>query len=71
MTDRMSERDDITLRVAALIEGTTLAEQRRTALAAWAAQARTDPHIAQVVRLVLAHRRTAQGNVISLGGRRG
>ena len=69
MSDRLSERDEITLRTLALIERTTLAELRRRALAAYAAQARQDENIAEIVRLMLASRRKRQkhgGNVIRL-----
>ncbi len=37
------ERDDLTLRTLAIMEGTTVAEQRRQALRTYAAQAREDP----------------------------
>ena len=72
MTGR-SERDDITLRLLAIAERTTVAEQRRRALAAHAAGARADPWIAEAVRLVFASRRDRQrrraGNVVSLTAR--
>jgi hypothetical protein len=61
MPDRMSERDEMTLQTVAFIERTTMAEQRRQALAAYAAQARRDPNVAKIVRLILASRR-ARGN---------
>jgi hypothetical protein len=75
MTDRLSERDELTLRTLAIIGRTTVAEQRRQALAAYAEQARQDPDVAEIVRLMLASRRerlNGGGNVISLrGGRHG
>ncbi len=42
MPDRLSERDDLTLRTLALLDRTTIAEQRRRALAAYARQARQE-----------------------------
>jgi hypothetical protein len=70
----MSERDELTLRTLAIIERTTLAEQRRIALAAYAAQAREDPNVAEIVRLMLAsrrQRRSGGGNVIRMETRNG
>lgn len=70
MPDQMSERDKLTLHTLAIIERTNLAEQRRRALAAYAAQARKDPNVAEIVRLMLASRRKRDqrdgGNVIRL-----
>lgn len=68
MTDHLSERDEMTLRVLSIIEDTTLAEQRRQALRAYARQAREDASVAEIVRLILASRRGNNGgsNVISL-----
>jgi hypothetical protein len=69
MPDRLTERDDLTLRTLALIERTTVAEQRRRALAAYAEQARQDPQVAEIVRLMLAarrERRNGGSNVIGL-----
>jgi hypothetical protein len=57
MADSLSERDELTLRTVAIIEGTTMAAQRRQAIAAYAAQAREDPNVAEIVRLILASRR--------------
>ena len=57
MADHLSERDELTLRTLALIEDTTVAEQRRQALRAYAEQARQDEHVAEIVRLMLAARR--------------
>lgn len=74
MADRLSERDEMTLQTLAIIDGTTLAEQRRIALAAYAEQAREDENIAEIVRLMLAarrERRNGGGNVIAMEGRRG
>jgi len=65
----LSERDDMTLRTLAIIERTTVAEQRRKALAAYAADARQDPDVAKIVRLMLASRRGRRdvgGNVIRM-----
>lgn len=72
MTD-LSERDEMTLRVLAIIERTNLAEQRRRALADRAAQAREDPRVAEIVRLMLAARREQRDggeNVINMEGHR-
>jgi hypothetical protein len=69
VTDQMSERDELTLRVLSLIDRTTIAEQRRRALCAYAEAARQDPQVATIVRLVLASRRertNGGGNVIRL-----
>ena len=70
MADRLSERDEMTLRTLALIERTTVAEQRRQALRAYAASARQDTKVAEIVRPILASRRKRDngGNVISLHG---
>ena len=71
--DQISERDDVTLRVLALIDRTTVAEQRRQAVRAHAARARQDKNMAEVVRLILAYRRSRNrdaGNVITLRGAR-
>lgn len=67
--DSLSERDELTLRVLALMEGTTVAEQRRHALRAYADRARQDPQVAEITRLVLSSRRErADGgsNVVQL-----
>jgi hypothetical protein len=72
MPDRMTERDELTLRTLAFLDRTTLAEQRRIALAAYAAQARQDPHVAEIVKLMTTSRRNRQnggGNVVRLDGR--
>lgn len=69
MADYLSERDDMTLRTLAILERTTVAGQRRRALRAYAAQARQDPDVAEIVRLMLASRRERAdggGNVIRL-----
>lgn len=74
MADHLSERDEMTLQTLAIIEGTTLAGQRRIALAAYARQAREDGNVAEIVRLMLAarrQRRSGGGNVIEMEGRRG
>jgi hypothetical protein len=65
----LSERDEMTLRVLALLERTTVAGQRRQALRAYAARARQDADVAEIVRLMLASRREREsggGNVIKL-----
>jgi hypothetical protein len=69
MADHLSERDDLTLHTLAIIERTTVAEQRRIALSAYARQARQDPDVAEIVRLILASRRkrgNGGGNVIRM-----
>jgi hypothetical protein len=71
VADSISERDELTLRTLALIERTTLAEQRREALRSYSPQASEDPNVAEIVRLMLASRRqqaTAGGNVTRLPG---
>ena len=72
MADQMSERDEVTLRLLAIVERTNLAEQRRRALAAYAAHARTeDKDLAEAVRLCLASRRkhvSGGSNVFRLRG---
>ena len=60
MADHLSERDDLTLRILAFIERITVAEQRRQALREYAARARQDKNVAQIVRLMLASRRSAR-----------
>jgi hypothetical protein len=70
---QMSERDEVTLRVLALLDETTVAEQRRRAVRVYAAQARRQPDVAEIVRLILSSRRsrsTSRGNVITLRGTR-
>jgi hypothetical protein len=70
VADRLTELDDLTLRTLALIDETTVAEQRRRALSAYARLARQDPCVAEIVRLVLASRRqrhNGAGNVIRPG----
>ncbi len=69
VTDHLSEHDEVTPRVLAIRDRTTVAEQRRQALRGYAQQARQDTRIAEVVRLILASRRKRNsdgGNVISL-----
>jgi hypothetical protein len=69
MADHLSERDDLTLRMLAFIERTTVAEQRRRALREYAARRRQDKNVAEIVRLMLASRReraNGGGNVIRL-----
>lgn len=72
MSREISERDEMTLRVLALLDRTTFAEQRREAVRAYARQARQDEDVAGIVRLMLASRRQRAGaaaNVIFLAGR--
>ena len=74
MTDALSERDEMTLRVLALLEDTTVAQQRREAVREHARRARQDPGVAEIVRLMLASRRSRQnggGNVIEMRGANG
>jgi hypothetical protein len=71
MADSLSERDELTLRTLAFIERTTLAEQRRQALSAYARRAQEDENVAEIVRLILASRReraNGGGNVIRMRG---
>jgi hypothetical protein len=70
----ISERDDLTLRTLAIIERTTVAEQRRQALRSFCTGARHDGSVAEIVELMLAsrHQRENGGsNVIRLEERRG
>lgn len=60
----ISERDDMTLRVLALINRTTVAAERREAVRVYARSARRDPHVAEIVRLVLASRRERHGGAV-------
>lgn len=74
MPDHLTEPDELTLRTLAIIERTTVAEQRRRALRAYAEQARRDPRVAEIVGLILASRRKRRNggeNVIKLEGRHG
>lgn len=74
MADQISERDELTLRTLAIIEGTTVAEQRREAIRAYARQGREDEGVAEIVRLMLASRRERQNggtNVIEMRGKHG
>ncbi len=71
----LSDEDGATLWALALVERTTVAEQRRRAIRAWARRARRNPSIARLVEINLeAKRRREQpvaGNVIQLRGRHG
>ena len=69
MADRMTERDEVTLHMLAILADTTRAEQRRRALAAYAEQARKgNPSLARAVEAALRSRRARQdgGNVTRL-----
>ena len=73
VANRLSEPDEVTLCVLALLERTTVAEQRRRAVQAFARAARQDAHVDQIVRLILARRREREhggSNVVSLRGSR-
>jgi methionine salvage enolase-phosphatase E1 len=67
VTGPLADRDEITIRVLAVVEDTTVPEQRR-AIRVYARQARQHPDVARIVRLIQAERRrTARpGNVIAL-----
>jgi hypothetical protein len=74
VADRISEPDEATLHVLAILEGTTVAAQRREAVRSYARQAREDENVAEIVRLMLASRRKQEsggGNVIRLRGNGG
>jgi hypothetical protein len=74
VADRTGKRDEATLHVLAILDGTTVAEQRRQAVRSYCARARQDDDVAEIVRLILAARRERSGgggNVIEIGGRRG
>jgi stage V sporulation protein SpoVS len=75
MTGTLSEQDEVTLAVLAMIDQTTVAEQRRQAVRAYCSRARCDKTVAEVVGLILAARRqrgvTDRGNVIRLEAHRG
>ena len=70
MADRMTERDEVTLRLLAIIDDTTIAEQRRRALAVYAEQARRgNPWVAETAEAALRSRRARRNggaNVIRL-----
>jgi hypothetical protein len=70
MADRLSERDELTLRTLAYIERTTFAEQRRKALRAYAQRARRHKDVAGLVEIILASRKERrdreQGNVVPI-----
>jgi len=71
MADSLAELDDMTLRVLALLDDTTVAEQRREAIRDYARRARQDPDVAEIVRLIRAYRRDQRsggGNVIEFRG---
>ena len=73
MADKLTDQDDMTLRIMAIVEGTTIAEQRRRALAAYAASSRQDPDVAEIVCLALEYGREIQygsRDVISMRERR-
>ena len=76
MADRMTAEDEFTLRTLAYIQRTTVAEQRRLALAAYARRARRDSNVALIVRNMLASAQARQqqarerSNVIQIHGRR-
>jgi hypothetical protein len=70
----LSERDEMTLHVLAILEGTTVAAQRRQAVRNYARRARESDDVGAIVSLILASRRERQGggsNVVSLRGGRG
>ena len=70
----LSERDEITLHVLAILEGTTVAAQRREAIRDFARRAREHDDVGAIVSLILASRRERHGggsNVVSLRGGRG
>jgi hypothetical protein len=76
MADRMSDEDQETFRILAYVERTTIAEQRRHALAAYAKGARREKNIAALVGQCLTWRRQREAvarpsNVIELRGSRG
>jgi hypothetical protein len=74
VADRLSERDETTLFVLALLERTTVAEQRRRGIHAFAQAARQDADVAEIVRLILAARRVRDNgasNVVRLPDSRG
>jgi hypothetical protein len=73
VADPLSEQDNVTLQVLALLDGTTVAEQRRLAVRSYASQARRDRTVAQIVSLILAARqdlRAAGSNIVSIRSRR-
>jgi hypothetical protein len=66
----ISDEDEAALWALALVEGTTVAEQRRRAIRAYAKRARRDPHIAELVQINVERKRRrereAASNVIPL-----
>lgn len=74
MTDVTAEIDDLTLRVLAILDGSTVATQRREAIRDYCRQARQDKDVAEIVRLMLASRRERRNgspNVIEMRNRNG
>ena len=74
MTDRMSERDEVTLRTLAYVERTTVAEQRRKAIREYAVRGRRSKQVGELVALILASRQARRqpqpSNVIALRERK-
>jgi hypothetical protein len=71
VTGDIGERDELTLHVLAMLERTTVAEQRRQAVRDYARRAREDGNVAEIVRLIQASRRqhdSGGSNVIRLRG---
>jgi hypothetical protein len=67
MSERMAERDDVTIRLLAVADGVSFAEARREALASYAAAVRDDePWIAGAVDAVMRYRQRVRGNVVPL-----
>lgn len=65
----LTEREELALRVLALVEETTVAEQRRLAVRAHARAALDNPHLAECVDLALAAQR-GRSNVVRFPERR-
>ncbi len=66
----VSDEDEAALWALALVEGTSVAEQRRRAICAWAKRARRDPGIAELVAINVEQKqrreREKASNVIPL-----
>ena len=69
MADRMTERDEVTLHMLAILQDTTIAEQRRRALAAFADQARAaNPKLAEAAEAALRSRHRRRGTLSLVTG---
>lgn len=74
-TTSLTDEDEATLWALALVEGTTVAEQRRRAIRAYAKRARRDEHIVALAQVSVEQKqrreRETTSNVIPLRRHRG